>query len=86
VLEDALVVLAIAEARYPQLRRPIRTRRTAAIFGEASRRWRAADRRAALRFMAAAAGSGGLWRALRVGVGLVKVELGRRRLGVTVPR
>jgi glycosyltransferase involved in cell wall biosynthesis len=86
VLEDALVVLAIAEARYPKLRRPIRVRRAAAIFGEASRRWRAGDRRAALRFIAAAAGSGGLWRALAVGVRLVKVELGRRRLGVTVPR
>ena len=86
VLEDALVVLAIAEARYPQLRRPIRARRAAAIFGEASRRWRAGDRRAALSFIAAAAGSGGLWRALGAGVGLVKVELGRRRLGVKVPR
>jgi glycosyltransferase involved in cell wall biosynthesis len=86
VLEDALVVLAIAEARYPQLRRAIRVRRAAAIFGEASRRWRAGDRCAALRFIAAAAGSGGLWRALGVGVRLVKVELGRRRLGATVPR
>lgn len=86
VLEDALVVLAIAEARYPRLRRPIRARRAAAIFGEASRRWRAGDRRAALSFSAAAAGSGGLWRALGAGVHLVKVELGRRRLGVKVPR
>ena len=40
-LEDALVVLAIAEARYPELRRLIRRRRVAAIFGESSRRWRA---------------------------------------------
>lgn len=86
VLEDALVVLAIAEARYPRLRGPIRARRAAAIFGEASRRWRAGDRRAALSFIAAAAGSGGLWRALGAGVRLVKVELGRRRLGVKVPR
>jgi glycosyltransferase involved in cell wall biosynthesis len=86
VLEDALVVLSIAEARYPQLRRAIRVRRTAAIFGEASRRWRAGDRCTALRFIAAAAGGGGLWRALGVGVRLVRVELGRRRLGVTVPR
>lgn len=86
VLEDALVVLAIAEARYPRLRRPIRARRAAAIFGEASRRWRAGDRRAAGSFIAAAASSGGLWRALGVGVRLVKVELGRRRLGVRVPR
>jgi glycosyltransferase involved in cell wall biosynthesis len=86
VLEDALVVLAVADARYPELRRLIRVRRVAAIFGEASRRWRAGDRRKALSFIATAAGSGGLWRSLRVGVSLVRIELGRRRLGVTVPR
>src|SRR5918995_5503317 len=84
VLEDALVVLAIADARYPRLRRPIRVRRAAAIFGEASRRWRGGDRGAALRFMAAAAGSGGLWRSIGVALRLVKIEVGRRRLGVTV--
>jgi glycosyltransferase involved in cell wall biosynthesis len=86
VLEDELVVLAVADARYPQLRRRIRERRSAAIFGEASRRWRAGDRRSALRFIAAAAGSAGLWRSLSVGLRLVKVEIGRRRLGVSVPR
>jgi glycosyltransferase involved in cell wall biosynthesis len=86
VLEDALVVLAVADARYPELRRLIRVRRVAAIFGEASRRWRAGDRRAALRFIAAAAGSGGVWRSLGVALRLVRVEAGRRRLGVNVPR
>ena len=86
VLEDALVVLAIADARYPELRRLIRARRAAAIFGEASRRWRGGDRGAALRFMAAAAGSGGLWRSIGVALSLVKIEVGRRRLGVTAPR
>jgi glycosyltransferase involved in cell wall biosynthesis len=85
-LEDALVVLALADARYPDLHRLIRARRIASIFGEASRRWQAGDRRAALRYVAAAAGSGGLLRSLRVGMSLVRVELGRRRLGVTVPR
>ena len=85
-LEDALVVLALADARYPDLHRLIRVRRIASIFGEASRRWQARDRRAALRYVAAAAGSGGLLRSLRVGLRLVRVELGRRRLGVTVPR
>ena len=85
-LEDALVVLALADARYPDLHRLIRVRRIASIFGEASRRWRAGDRRTALRYVAAAAGSGGLLRSLRVGLRLVRVELGRRRLGVTVPR
>jgi glycosyltransferase involved in cell wall biosynthesis len=85
-LEDALVVLALADARYPDLHRLIRLRRVASIFGEASRRWQAGDRRAALRYVAAAAGSGGLIRSLRVGLSLVRVELGRRRLGVTVPR
>jgi glycosyltransferase involved in cell wall biosynthesis len=85
-LEDAMVVLALADARYPALHRLIRARRIAAIFGEASRRWQAGDRRAALRYVAAAAGSGGLLRSFRVGLRLVRVELGRRRLGVTVPR
>jgi glycosyltransferase involved in cell wall biosynthesis len=85
-LEDALVVLALADARYPDLHRLIRARRIASIFGEASRRWQAGDRRAALRYVVAAAGSGGLVRSFRVGLHLVRVELGRRRLGVTVPR
>jgi glycosyltransferase involved in cell wall biosynthesis len=85
-LEDALVVLAVADARYPQLHRLIRRRRVAAIFGEASRRWRAGDRRAALSYVRAAAGNGGLRRSFTVALSLVKVEVGRRRHGVTVPR
>jgi glycosyltransferase involved in cell wall biosynthesis len=85
-LEDALVVLAVADARYPQLHRLIRRRRVAAIFGEASRRWRAGDRRTALSYVRAAAGNGGLRRSFTVALGLVKVEVGRRRHGVTVPR
>lgn len=85
-LEDALVVLALADARYPELNRLIRRRRVAAIFGEASRRFQSSDRRTALRYIAAAAGSGGLLRSFWVGLCLVRVELGRRRLGVTVPR
>jgi glycosyltransferase involved in cell wall biosynthesis len=85
-LEDALVVLALAEARFPELHRLIGRRRVASIFGEASRRFQAGDRRAALRFFAAAVGSGGVFGALRVGLRLTAVELGRRRLGVTVPR
>jgi hypothetical protein len=47
---------------------------------------RAGDRRTAVRYVAAAAGSGGLVRSLSVGLGLVRVQLGRRRLGVSVPR
>jgi hypothetical protein len=85
-LEDALVVLAIAEARYPQLHRLIRRRRVGSVFGEAAARMRAGDRRTAVRYVAAAAGSGGLVRSLSVGLGLVRVQLGRRRLGVSVPR
>jgi glycosyltransferase involved in cell wall biosynthesis len=85
-LEDALVVLALAEARYPELHRQIRVRRLGAIMGEASRRFRAGERRSAVRYLAAAAGTGGLARSLRVGLRLIQVELGRRRLGVTVPR
>jgi glycosyltransferase involved in cell wall biosynthesis len=85
-LEDALIVLALAEARYPDLHRLIRPRRVAAIFGEASRRFQSGHRRLALRYIAAAAASGGLLGSLRVGLRLVQVEAGRRRLGVTVPR
>lgn len=85
-LEDALVVLALADARYPELHRLTRRRRVASIFGEASRRWRAGDRRSALSYIAAATGSGGVRRSLGVGLRLVRVEVGRRRLGVTVPR
>jgi glycosyltransferase involved in cell wall biosynthesis len=85
-LEDALIVLAVADARYPDLHRLIRARRVAAIFGEASRRWRAGERWAALRYIASAAGSGGMICSAVVGARLVKVELGRRRLGITVPR
>jgi hypothetical protein len=76
----------VADARYPDLHRLIRSRRVASIFGEASRRWRSGDRRSALRYVAAAAGTGGLRRSLAVGMRLVKVEAGRRRLGITVPR
>jgi glycosyltransferase involved in cell wall biosynthesis len=85
-LEEALVVLTIAEARYPELHRQIRLRRVASIFGEASRRWRSGDRRAALRYVAAAVGTGGVLRSFAVAVRLLRVEAGRRRLGVTVPR
>jgi hypothetical protein len=85
-LEDALVVLAVADARYPQLRRLTRGRRAAAIFGEASRRWRVRQRRAALSYFAAGVASAGLARALTVMVRLVSVEAGRRRRGVSVPR
>jgi glycosyltransferase involved in cell wall biosynthesis len=85
-LEDALVVLALAEARYPELHRLIRRRRVAAIFGEASLRMRAGDRRRARRYLASAAGTGGLVRAAVVGMSLVRVEIGRRRLGASVPR
>jgi glycosyltransferase involved in cell wall biosynthesis len=85
-LEDALVVLAVADARYPELHRLIRLRRVGAILGEASRRLRSGQRRAGLRYMSAAAGTGGLMGAFRVGLRLVKVEVGRRRLGITVPR
>jgi glycosyltransferase involved in cell wall biosynthesis len=85
-LEDALVVLALADARYPDLHRLIQVRRVAAIFGEASRRWRAGERRTALRYVAAAVGTGGLIRSIVVAARLVKIEVGRRRLGVTVPR
>jgi glycosyltransferase involved in cell wall biosynthesis len=85
-LEDALVVLALAEARYPELHGLIRRRRVAALFVEASARMRLGDRRAAARYIASAVGTGGLLRSFRVALRLLGVGLGRRRLGVSVPR
>ena len=85
-LEDALVVLSVAEARYPELHRLIRRRRVAAIFGEASIHARSGDRRAAVRYIASAVGTGGLVSSFAVGMALVRVELARRRLDVSVPR
>ena len=84
-LEDALVVLALADARYPELHRQIRRRRIAIIYGEASRRWGAGDRRAALRYVAAAAGTGRVLPALWIARRLARVAVDRRRLGITVP-
>jgi glycosyltransferase involved in cell wall biosynthesis len=85
-LEDALVVLALAESRCPELHRLIARRRIAAMLGEASLRFRAGERRAALRYIGAAFGSGGLVRSLGVGLSLARRELARRQLGVSVPR
>src|SRR3954451_15865784 len=74
-LEDALVVLALADARYPELHRLTRLCPVAAMFGEASLRLRSGQRHAALRYIVAAAGTGGLLRSLRRGLRLVKVEI-----------
>ena len=85
-LEDALIVLAIAEARYPELHRRIRRCRVAALYVEASARFRCGERRAAARYVRAALGTGGIRGALSVGVDLVRVQRGRRRFRVSVPR
>jgi len=85
-LEDALVVLSVAEARYPELHALIRRRRVAAILVEARARMRSGDRAAALRYVRSAIGTGGVLNAFRVGTNLAMVELARRRLGVRVPR
>jgi glycosyltransferase involved in cell wall biosynthesis len=85
-LEDALVVLALAEARYPELHSLIRRRRAAAIFVEASSRLRLRDRRKALRYVVAGAAAAGPIGSLAVGLSLVRLQLGRRRLEVSVPR
>lgn len=83
--EDALVVLALAEAHYPELHRLINRRRVAVMLGEASRRVQARDFRGALRFVSSAAGTGGLVSSLNVGLRQASVLLRRRRLGVSVP-
>jgi glycosyltransferase involved in cell wall biosynthesis len=85
-LEDALVVLTLAEARYPELHRLIRRRRVAAMFVEARVRMGSGDRSAGLRYIRSAIATGGLVSSVRVGANLAMVELARRRLGVAVPR
>jgi hypothetical protein len=85
-LEDALIVLAVAEARFPELHSLIRRRRAAAIFVEASTRMRTHSRRSAMRYVVAGAAAGGPIGSLAVGLRLMRLELGRRRLGISVPR
>jgi glycosyltransferase involved in cell wall biosynthesis len=84
-LEDALIVLALADARYPELHRLIRRRRVATIFGEASRRWAGGDRRAALRYVGAAAGTGRVLPTFWIALRLFRLAVARRRLGIIVP-
>jgi len=58
-LEESLMAMAIVLARYPQLRRGARTISAAVLLGEARRRARAGDWRAASRYLTAAVGVGG---------------------------
>ena len=78
-LEDALLVLAVADARYPELHAPIRRRRVSTILGEASRRWRTGDRRAALRYITAAVGTGRVLPAFWIALRLLRIGIDRRR-------
>lgn len=78
-LEESLMAMAIVLARYPELQRGARTITAAVLLGQARRRARAADWRAALRYARAAAGAGGP--AGLLGVVAATLRPHRRRLG-----
>ena len=58
--EEGLMVMALVDARYPELCRLTRTMRAALLYGAARRRFRAGDRAEAVRYARSAALSGGL--------------------------
>lgn len=77
--EEGLMVMAIAEARYPELRRRVRGSRTALLLGEARRRWRAGEYRSAWRRGGEAALAGGVPGLAQVGALVARAARERRR-------
>lgn len=74
------MLMAIVEARYPELRGRVRGSRTALLLGEARRRYRAGDYRAAWRRGRAAALAGGVPGLARVGAAVARAARARRRM------
>jgi glycosyltransferase involved in cell wall biosynthesis len=58
--EEGLMIMALVDARYPELRRGTKAMRAALLYGEARRRLGSGERRAALGYARSAAFSGGL--------------------------
>jgi glycosyltransferase involved in cell wall biosynthesis len=78
-VEESLMAMAIVMARYPQLQRRARTISAAVMLGQARRRVRAGDWRAACRYAKAACGIGGVEGMLAVIEATLRPSL--RRLG-----
>lgn len=83
-LEENLIVMALAQARYPELTSLVRLRRTGLLVSQALG-LRARDRRRALRYARAALLDGGPIRVGRVLAAYAAVAGGRRLLGVPAP-
>jgi len=77
--KEGLMVMEIAAARYPELQRKANGSRAALLLGEARRRWRAREYRAAWRQVGAAARAGGLPGLARVGALVARAARERRR-------
>jgi glycosyltransferase involved in cell wall biosynthesis len=85
--EEGMMIMALVDARYPELVRLTRTMRAALLHGEARRRMRAGDRAGALRYARSAAQSGGLRGHLRLLRQVLEARWGRPPARLTsVPR
>ncbi len=58
--EESMMVMTLVDCRYPELARHTRTMRTALLYGEARRHWRAGNRGKSVGFVRSAARTGGL--------------------------
>jgi glycosyltransferase involved in cell wall biosynthesis len=75
--EEALMVMALVDARYPELSSRASVVRTALLYGEARRRLRTGDRRHALRYARSAALGGGPTAHLRLLRDMLEARWGR---------
>lgn len=82
-VEETLMIMALVQARYPELTPLVRLRKTGLLLSAALDR--RSDRRAALPYFRAALQEGGPWRVGRVLLAYGGVWMGRRRLGVPPP-
>jgi glycosyltransferase involved in cell wall biosynthesis len=76
--EEGMMTMALVSARYPELSGRARTVSTALTLGQARRRARAGDWRAAARYAATAWGAGGARGAVGVGCALLRSRAWRR--------
>jgi glycosyltransferase involved in cell wall biosynthesis len=84
--EENLVALALIQARFPELTRLVRRRRTAMFVANALAARAQGDRAQALALLRAARADGGLVDVARSLLALARVRLGRARLGAATPR
>jgi glycosyltransferase involved in cell wall biosynthesis len=79
--EGGMLVMALVDARYPELSALARTMRTALLYGEARRLLRASNRQMALRYARSAAYSGGLLAHVRLLGHVLQGRWGRKATG-----